>query len=167
LSWFTLFLLLHIAAAIFAFGPTLVFPINGSLIQKNPSSLHFGMELNHLIESRLVLPLALSMSVTGVAMILNVGINLTKTVYLDVAIILYVIAVGIALFNQIPATKKLIEMSATPPPPGAPPGPPPPAIMEQINRAKYCGMVLTVLLFIIIILMVVKPGGITAGPLFG
>ena len=39
--------------------------------------------------------------------------------------------------------------------------------MALINRAKYGGMVLTVLLLIIIFLMVIKPGGVHPGPIFG
>jgi hypothetical protein len=167
LNWLLFWLLLHIAAAIIAFGPTFVFPLVGSLVQKNPQAMHFAMELNHLIETRLVLPVALTMLVSGTGLIITAHINLLATTYLLVAIVLYLIAIGIAVFNQIPATTKLIALSAQAPPPGAPPGPPPPAVMAQINRARIGGMILTALLLIIIFLMVIKPGGIVGGPIFG
>ncbi len=160
MNWFLFFLLLHIAAAIIAFGPTFVFPLIGSLVQKNPQAMHFAMELNHQIEARLVLPVALTMLVSGFGLIITAHINLFATTYLLVAIVLYLIAIAIAVFNQLPATSKLIQMSAAGPPPGAAPGPPPPEVMAEINRAKYGGMILTVLLLIIIFLMVIKPGGI-------
>lgn len=168
MNWFLFWLLLHIAAAIFAFGPTLVFPLVGSLFPKHPEGLRFGLELNHLIETRLVIPLALSMLISGSALIWTVGVNLAKTPYLVVAIILYLIALGIAFFNQVPATSKLLELTAGGPPPGATPGgPPPPPVQALINRARIGGILLTVLLFIIIFLMVIKPGGIVGGPIFG
>ena len=167
MNWLLFWLLLHIAAAIIAFGPTFVFPIIGSMIEKSPQNAHFAMELNHKIERGLVIPVALTMLVSGTGLIFAAGINLLKTTYLVVAIILYLIALGIAIFNQVPATTKLIELTATGPPPGAPPGPPPPQVQALINRAKYGGMMLTALLLIIIFLMVIKPGGVVGGPIFG
>jgi hypothetical protein len=166
-NWLLFWLLLHIGAAIFAFGPTLVFPMIGSMLEKNPQYSHFGMELTHKIETRLVIPLALTMLVSGTGLILTANINLLKTPFLLVAIVLYLVALGIALLHQLPVTNQLVEATAAGPPPGAPPGPPPPHIQALINRLKGGGMILTVLLFTIIILMVIKPGGITNGPIFG
>ncbi|MDP9325147.1 MAG: DUF2269 family protein [Candidatus Dormibacteraeota bacterium] len=167
MNWFLLWLLLHIAAAIIAFGPTFVFPLVGSLVQKNPQAMHFAMELNHLIETRLVLPVALTMLVSGSGLIITAHINLLATTYLLVAIVLYLMAIGVAVLNQLPATSKLIQLSAAGPPPGAAPGPPPPEVMAQINRARIGGIILTLLLLTIIFLMVIKPGGIVGGPIFG
>ncbi|MFY9614714.1 MAG: DUF2269 family protein [Candidatus Dormiibacterota bacterium] len=167
MNWLLFWLLLHIAAAIIAFGPTFVFPLIGSLVQKNPQAMHFAMEVNHAIETRLVLPVALTMLVSGTGLIITAHINLLATTYLLVAIVLYLIAIGIAVFNQLPATSKLIRLSAAGPPPGAAPGPPPPEVMAQINRARIGGIILTLLLLTIIFLMVIKPGGIVGGPIFG
>ena len=168
MNWFLFWLLLHVAAAIIAFGPTFVFPLIGTLIPKQPQGLRFALELNHLIETRLVIPFALTMLVSGSGMIVTAHINLTATPYLVVAIVLYLIALGIAFLNQVPATAKLLELTAGGPPPGAQPGgPPPPAVQAQINRARIGGMILTVLLLIIIFLMVIKPGGIHTGNIFG
>ena len=167
MNWFLFWLLLHIAAAIIAFGPTFVFPLVGSMIEKNPQHAHFAMELNHKIERGLVVPVALTMLVSGTGLIFSAHINLLQSTYLLVAIILYLVALGIAIFNQVPATTKLIELTASGPPPGAPPGPPPPQVQALINRAKYGGMILTGLLLIIIFLMVIKPGGIVGGNIFG
>jgi hypothetical protein len=159
-NWFLFWLFLHIAAAIIAFGPSFTFPIIGSLLEKNPASAHFAVEVMHQIETRLIFPVALTMAVSGTGLILTVGIDLTKTPFLGVAIVLYLIALGIAFFNQIPTTNKLLVATASGPPPGAPPGPPPPHILALINRARIGGMALTVLLIVIIFLMVAKPGGI-------
>jgi Predicted integral membrane protein (DUF2269) len=159
-NWFLFWLFLHITAAIAAFGPTFVFPIIGSQLEKHPASAHFAAELMHKMETRLIIPVALTMLVSGVGLIFAVGINLTKTPWLGIAIILYLIAIGIAIFNQLPTTNKLVEATAGGPPPGAPPGPPPPHVAALITRARVGGQVLTVLLVAIIFLMVAKPGGV-------
>jgi hypothetical protein len=160
LNWILFFRYLHIAAAIVAFGPTFVFPIVGSMIQKSPQNAHFAMELNHKIERGLVLPIALTMLVSGVALIYFAKINLLGTYWLLAAIVLYFAAIAIALFIQVPATSKLVVMTATPPPEGAPPGPPP-EMAALISRLRAFGIVLSILLFTIIFLMIVKPGGST------
>jgi hypothetical protein len=166
-NWILFWLFLHVAAAIIAFGPTFVFPLIGAQIQRHPESAKFMVELMHKMETGLILPVALTMLVSGTGLIYAAGINLTKTAYLGIAIILYLIAVGIAVFNQIPTTNKLMAMMAAGPPPGATPGPPPPPVAALINRARVGGMILTGLLMIIIFLMVIKPGGITYGGVFG
>ena len=160
MNWFLFWLLLHITAAIVAFGPSFAFPLIGSLLEKNPASAHFAVELMHKMETRLILPVAVTMLVSGFGLIFSAGINLTRTPWLGVAIALYLVAMGIAFFHQVPTTSKLIEATAGGPPPGAPPGPPPPHIAALINRARVGGQVLTVLLLVIIFLMVVKPGGV-------
>ena len=160
MNWFLFWLFLHITAAIVAFGPTFVFPLIGSLLEKNPASAHFAVELMHKMETRLIIPVSLTMLVSGFGLIFAVGINLTRTPWLGVAIILYLLALSIAFFNQVPTTSKLLEATAAGPPPGAPPGPPPPHIAALTSRARIGGQVLTALLIAIIFLMVAKPGGV-------
>jgi hypothetical protein len=166
-NWILFWLFLHVAAAIIAFGPTFVFPLIGRLLEKSPQSAHFAIELMHKMETGLILPVALTMLVSGFGLIIAVGINLTKTPWLGAGIILYLIALAIVFVNQLPTTSKLLALTASGPPPGAPPGPPPPEVAALINRQKVGGMVLTALLMIIIFLMVVKPGGIGYGGIFG
>ncbi len=167
MNWLLFWLLLHIAAAIIAFGPTFVFPLIGSLLEKSPQNAHFAVELMHKMETGLILPVALTMLVSGTGLIFSADINLTKTLYLDLAIILYLAALAIVFLNQLPTTSRLLVLTAAGPPPGAAPGQPPPEVSALIQKAKVGGMVLTVLLLIIIFLMVIKPGGITTGPIFG
>jgi hypothetical protein len=166
-NWFLFWLLLHIAAAIIAFGPTFVFPLIGSLLEKSPQNAHFAVELMHKMETRLIIPVALTMLVSGTGLIITSDINLFATTFLLIAIVLYLVALAIALVNQVPTTNKLLTLTAAGPPPGAPPGPPPPEVAALINRARIGGMALTVILLTIIFLMVIKPGGIHTGPIFG
>ena len=66
---FTLFLFLHIGAAIIAFGPSFAFPIIGAMAGKEPMHGNFATRVNEALEDRLVLPFAISMPFTGVFLI--------------------------------------------------------------------------------------------------
>ncbi len=171
MNWFLFWLLLHIAAAIIGLGPTFVFPLIGSLLEKSPQNAHFAVELMHKMETGLILPVALTLIVSGTGLIIADNVNLLASTYLLIAVVLYLTALAVVFLNQLPATAKLLELTAGGPPPGgpppgAPPGPPP-QVAALINRAKVGGMVLTVLLLTIIFLMVIKPGGLHHGAIFG
>ena len=163
MNWVLFWLFFHVAGAIFAFGPTLVFPIVGALAARDPRFGHFAAEVNHTIESRLVLPVAVSMAVSGTGLIIAGHFNLTKAPWLGAGIILYIIALGIATGFLAPNGRKLVAATAGGPPPGGPPegapAGPPPHIAALIKRSQVAGMVLLGLLVTIIFLMVVKPGG--------
>ena len=158
MNWLLFWLFLHVAGAIFAFGPALVFPIVGSLAARDPKFGHFAAEVNHAIEQRLVLPVAASMLVSGVGLIIAGGFNLTRAPWLGAGIILYIIAMGIATGMLLPAGRKLVEATAGGVPPAAPGGPSP-QVAALIKRTQVGGMILVALLVVIIFLMVVKPGG--------
>jgi uncharacterized membrane protein len=136
MEWlFPWFLLLHVLAAILAFGPTFAFPLIGGMGGKEPQHANFATRVSDTISHRQVIPLALSMPVTGAAMILVAGLNLTdrRFWWLDIAIVLYVIAITFALLVQTKNVERLIEATSGPPP-GARGGPPagagaPPAAM--------------------------------------
>jgi uncharacterized membrane protein len=167
MNWFLFWLFLHIVAAVIAFGPIFVFPIVGAMAQRKPQHFVFAIELNHTIELRLVIPLALSMLVSGVGLIFAAHVNLLASTYLWVSILLYLLAIAIALGIALPTTAKLVNIGhmaeAAPPRPG----PPPPQVMALINRVRGAGMVLTLLFLIIIFLMIIKPGGLVGGNIFG
>lgn len=157
MNWVLFFLFLHVAAAIIAFGPTFAFPIVGSFAAKDPRYGHFVAEVNHAIETKLVLPVALTMPVSGIGLIIAGGFNLTKSPWLGAGIILYIIALGIATGFVNPRSRKLVELSSTPPPAGA--AGPPPEVAALVRQIQMGGMVLIALVIVITFLMVVKPGG--------
>lgn len=166
MNWaFGIFLLLHIGGAIFAFGPTLTFPIIGGMGGKEPQHVNFSLRVAERIEERLVVPLALFQAITGIGLIWFAPINIFdgNHLWLLVAIVLYVIAMVIVFANQLPVTRKLIEATknAPPPPPPDAPAPtgPPPHIAALVRRNQMGGMALLVLLLIIIILMVLGSNG--------
>ena len=169
------FLFLHILGAIVAFGPTFTFPIIGAMGGREPMHANFATRVSHRISERVVLPLAIFQAITGVGLILTHNWDLLNTRWLLAGIILYLIALGTALFVLIPTTSRIIAMTSAPPPgaggppPGAggpppaaggpPPGAggPPPELLALIKRVQRAGASNSVLIVLIVLLMVLKP----------
>jgi uncharacterized membrane protein len=107
------------------------------------------------------LPLAIFQGVTGLLLIWKAGFDLFSTYWLLLAIVLYLIALGNALFVLIPTGQRLVEATSGPPPAppaGAPaPSGPPPHLVALISRGRMFGMINAVLILVIIFLMVTKP----------
>jgi len=153
-AWlFPYLLFLHVLGAIVAFGFGFAAPLIGPMAAAEPQHGNFVARLNLRVNTRLVRPAALSMAVTGVAMILVLGLDLTKNLWLDIAIVLYVIAVVYATFVQGKNGERLVELTSTPPGPGGPS----PEIPSTVKKLQQGGIVLSVLILSIIFLMVVKP----------
>ncbi len=160
MDWTALFpwlLFLHVLAAVVAFGPTFAFATIGGLGGKEPQHANFATRVSQTIASRLVYPIGITLPITGAAMILVLGIDLSNRAYLwlDIAIILYVIAYGYSFFIQRPIVERIVAMTSAPPPPGA--TGPPPELMPLVKQVQRGGMALGILLVVIVFLMVVKP----------
>jgi hypothetical protein len=157
------FLFLHVMGAIAVFGPTFVFPVIASHAQKSPQNSPFASALAEYIERRIVIPGAIVQGITGVALIVILGLDLTSSAYrwLIAGIVLYLIAILFAIFVQAKNAEKMVHLTKNmppgPPPAGAPAGPPP-EIAETGKKLQQGGMLLTVLIVLIVLLMVVKPG---------
>lgn len=153
-------LLLHVLGAIVAFGPTFSFSIIGAMGGREPMHANFATRVTYAISHRVTWPLALVQGVTGVILIFLANVDLTKALWLDVAIVLYLFALGYSYFVQTPRVVKAIEMTSTPPPPPAPgaaPAGPPPALLALVKGIQQGGMVTGITLVLIIALMVMKP----------
>ncbi|MBI2780722.1 MAG: DUF2269 family protein [Chloroflexi bacterium] len=160
MSLFTVFLLAHILGAIVAFGPTFAFPLIGAMGGKEPMHANFASRVSHAIAKRITWPLALLQGVTGIALIITGNVDLTKALWLDVAIVLYLGSLGLSYFVLTPRVVKVIEMTSTPPPPPAPgaaPAGPPPALVAAVKAVRQGGMIMSILLVLIITLMVTRP----------
>src|SRR5690349_2890153 len=107
LGLFTLFLFLHVGAAIIAFGPTFAFPLIAGLVPKYPMNGNFAARVSETLEEKLVLPFAISMPFTGVGLIYFGHVNLADRSgwWLDIAIVLYAIAITIAVVLQRPLVR--------------------------------------------------------------
>jgi hypothetical protein len=167
MDWFAFWLFVHILGAIVAFGPTFVFPLIAGSAERSRRDLQiFGLRLNHLIETRVVVPVALTMPISGAALIIDTHIDLAKTNWLTTAIGLYVVAVILAVVHQVPTTNRLIKLAEATPTAG--PGGAAAAatasaseIAALFTRLKAVGGVLHLLVVTILVLMVWAPGGIT------
>ena len=156
MNWFLFWLLLHVAAAIIAFGPTFVFPLMEPTTKARPAGLGFAALLSEKMERGLIVPVALTMLVSGTGMIITLHLNLFANYWLLAAILLYLAALTIAFLNQMPVTAKLVKLTENP-------GLPSPEILALLQRNKIGGMIQTAFLIVIIFLMVIRPGGVVAG----
>jgi uncharacterized membrane protein SirB2 len=159
MQWlFPWLLLLHVLGAVVAFGPTFSFSLIGAMGGREPQHANFATRVTSAVSDRLVIPVALTMPITGVAMILVAGINLTAPQYrwLGVAIIVYVVILAYALLVQRPTVARLVALTSAPPPAGA--SGPPPEVPAVVRRIQLGGMFTGAGIVLILFLMVVKPG---------
>ena len=158
LSWtFPWLLFLHVLGAIVAFGPTFAFSFIGAAGGAEPQHANFATRVSHTLQSRLVLPIGITLPITGLAIIAVRNINPLERPWwwLALAIVIYLATYGYGFFVQRKLVERVIEITSTPPPPGAT-GPPPelPPIVARIQRG---GMAMGLGIVTIVFLMVVKP----------
>jgi uncharacterized membrane protein len=164
-----IFLYAHVLGAIITFGPAFSSPLIARQAQRMPQSGQFAAVLGQVIQSRIMIPGAIVQGITGVGLILIMGIDLTGPPWrwLVVGIVLYLITITFAIAVQRPAVVRMVELTrgmaaaaGGPPPSGAPTGPPPgppPELVATAVRLQRGGMLMTLLILLIVFLMVVKP----------
>ena len=148
-------LLIHVAGAIIGFGPVFTFavlgPMGGKAGPQGGLALLEGMEA---IEKKLVFPVAVAVQpLSGLALIFVAGYSASffSHYWLWIGIVLYAIAFYLAIFGQNKRLARLIELAKA--------GPPTPEFIATAKKVAQTGPIITVLLVVIIILMVTKPGG--------
>ncbi len=153
---FVILLFLHVLGAIVAFGPGFVSLVVGPMVAKEPQHANFFARSQALAARAVITPVSISMAITGVGMILVRGwSNLVGgRHWLEAGILLYVVALVLAMAVLAPASRRLVALTAQPPAPGQPPSPELPATARRIRLA---GTALSVLVVIITYLMVAKP----------
>ena len=161
-SWFTFWLILHILAVI-AFGPTAAFGLIGAYAQRNPQWAVPSTAIMDLVERRLTVPLAVLVPLLGTALIFTAHVDLWHSEWLLLAIVLYTLLFFYAVLVQVPTTTKLLHALEA-----MPPGPPaesagPAEIARLGGRVRFGGILLSVLLVIILVLMVWRPGDCRIG----
>ena len=158
LAWlFPWLLFLHVLGAIVAFGPTFTFSFIGAAGGAEPQHANFATRLSHTLSSRLVIPIGITLPITGLAIIAVRQINPFARPFwwLALAIVLYLIAYGYGFFVQRKLVERVIEITSSPPPSGA--SGPPPELMALVKRIQRGGMGMGILIVTIVLLMVVKP----------
>src|SRR5579859_1162078 len=147
--------LIHVAGAIIGFGPTFTFAILGPMAGKaGPQGGLALLEAMEAIEKTLVVPVAMVFQpLSGLALIFVSGYNVGffSHYWLWVGIILYAIAFYLGIFGQNRRLARMIELAKA--------GPPTPEFIAMAKKVGQMSPVITVLIVVIIVLMVTKPGG--------
>src|SRR5687768_10896665 len=151
----TLFLYLHISGVIIAFGPSIAFPFIAAKAAKEPMHGNFALRVSEWITEKVVEPGAVFVFLMGVGLIITKGYNPLVQLWVGVSIVLFLITLVFANFVQLRTVKKMVALTSQPPPPGA--AGPPPEFVALSSRAARGGMFMTVMLFTILALMIVKP----------
>jgi hypothetical protein len=140
---------------------------------------NFTLRATEWLTEKVVEPGAIFVFLMGVGLILTKGYSLVDDLWVTTAIVLFLIAFGIANLVQLPTVRRMVALTSQPAPvvvdaaqagdqpamagPGTPaaagagPAGPPPEFVALAEKAQRFGMITTVLLFTIIALMVVKP----------
>lgn len=153
---FTILLFLHVLGAIVAFGPGFASMIVGPMVAKEPQYANFYARTQAATGRKLVTPLSISLAITGIGMIVVRGWSnlVAGKHWLELAILLYVVAVVLSMAVMAPAGRRLVELTSTPPAPGAGPSD---ELRKAASRVRTAGIVLSALVVVITLLMVTKP----------
>ena len=149
---FKVVLLIHVFGAIAGFGPVFAYGILGPMAGRaGPNGVHY-LEAIVGVEKRLTIPFAFIQPLSGLTLIFIGGFagDFLRHTWLWVAIVFYAVAFYLALFQQTPAIERMIAIAKA--------GPPTPEFMQKLRLTQRVGPITTVLLTLIIILMVTKPG---------
>lgn len=111
----TLFLYLHVAGVIVAFGPTIAFPFIAARAAKEPMHGNFALRVSEFITEKVVEPGAVFVFVMGVALIFTRGLNPLVDLWVVVAIVLFVITFAYSNLVQLPTVRKMIALTDRPP----------------------------------------------------
>ena len=154
---FRILLFLHVIAAIAAFGPGFASMVVGPMVAKEPQYGNFYARTQATTAKSLVTPLALSMALTGIGMILVRGwTNIVGSDELADAspIVLYVIAIASRSRCRRPPARSWSSSRPRRRRRGSAPNPEIPATAKRLRNG---GILLTLLVTAIVFLMVVKP----------
>jgi hypothetical protein len=102
---------IHVVTAIVAFGPNFAMPIIARMAAQEPQHGLFALRLTERLERRLVIPLALTMPISGGALALAEGIDPVVTHWLGAAILLYIVAMTYAIGVQVRVVERMIEIA--------------------------------------------------------
>lgn len=148
-------LLVHVLSAIAGFGPTFSFGVLGPLAAGigGPQALGILKGVEKVVRT-LVQPAIGIQLVTGVLLIFEAGWdnNFFSHYWLWVSILLFLVTASIALFVQVPNTRRMIELAES----GHADTP---EFAAAAKKGGTFGPILTLMLLVIIYLMVIKPGG--------
>ncbi len=151
---FQLSLSLHILAAIAAFGPVFIFPVVVNSLRTGAIPQPAALEAIRRVVQYVVIPVGLTMPLTGLAMVWAKQLDLLRTGWLLAAIALYAAAIAYAIVVQLPSVARLARVAID-----AGKGGQALHVEPLVQRTKLGGIYLTLSIVAIVLLMVVQPGG--------
>jgi hypothetical protein len=149
---FAFLLSVHILAAIIGLGPTFSFAFLGIMSEKQPAAARALQETILLVSTRLVIPLVVILGLSGVLLMGNTHINLSKNPWLGAGIILYVLVLAAAIFYQVPTQKKILALL------GPTGGMDQPEVRKLANGQRIVGITMGLAVVVTAVLMVWQPG---------
>lgn len=156
MSLYGVVLFIHVFLAIAVFGPTFTFSIWTGRARQDPRHTPFVLSTLEFLSGRWIIPGAVLLFLSGVALIILRNWNLFTAYWLDLAIILFLINFSLSLCVTRPNVLQmlaLVEKMAQ--------NPQDPTVMQQLQvlgkKQGQVGIFSAISLILIIFLMVVKP----------
>ena len=149
---FAFLLSVHTLAAIIGLGPTFSFAFLGIMSEKQPAAARALQETILLVSTRLVIPLVVILGLSGVLLVGNTHVNLSKNPWLGAGIILYVLVLAAAIFYQVPTQAKILALL------GPTGGMDQPEVRKLANGQRIVGITMGLAVVITAVLMIWKPG---------
>ncbi|HMC81457.1 MAG TPA: DUF2269 family protein [Acidimicrobiia bacterium] len=149
---FAFLLSVHILAAIIGLGPTFSFAFLGIMSEKQPAAARALQEAILVISTRLVIPLVVILGLSGILLIGNTHVDLSKNPWLGAGIILYVLVLAASIFYQVPTQKKILALV------GPTGGMDQPQVRKLANGQRTVGIAMGLAVVVTAVLMVWKPG---------
>jgi uncharacterized membrane protein len=158
--WIQVFLFLHVMGAIAALGPTLTYGLWTALGDRGtPAERVFAIRGIRWVDNHLATPAFVAQAITGISLILLLGISFLHTAWLLCGVALYVVLVAFAMAVYAPVVRaqaEAAERAASDPPAAA-------EYAEISGRSRAFGVIALVLTVAIVYFMVVKPALWSAG----
>lgn len=141
---------LHILAAIVAVGANITYGVWLARASRQPEVLPFTLRTIKLIDDRMANPAYGFLLLTGLIMVVTVPIPLSRTPWLQVALVFYILLVLLGLLGYTPTLRRQIQLLESE-------GAASPAYQAMARRGRSIGILLAVVVLIITYLMVVRP----------
>src|SRR5207253_3720474 len=148
---FAFLLSVHILAAIIGLGPTFSFAFLGIMSEKQPAAARALQETILVVSTRLVIPVVVILGLSGVLLIGNRHVNLSKNPWLGAGIILYVLVLA-SLFYQVGTQKKILALLG----PEGSGGVGSPQVRKLANGQRIVGIAVGLAVVVTAVLMVWK-----------
>ena len=160
-------LVLHILASIVGFGTVTLNGIRGAHAKARPGPGGLAIGESSFQVSKIAELFIYSVPFFGIGLVfMSDDAWEFEQAWIAISIVLYIVGLGISHGVMMPSEKRMNALAAElvaagPPPAGAAAGGPPPQVVEMEGLEKKLaigGTVLNLLLVIIVVLMVFKPG---------